>query len=237
LPPVSLLIRGDWAKEDMAMYINENTRRFLRIKFKTSDDISNLEELSRLIEEAITRECSALAEKIEAKKANRSQDERDYLDGWYENDFLQLQEEFPRLQRYALFTTAMATVEANVVALCYTLKDIMSLTVDYKKPRTNIVSNSINYLKEHAKVDMTRISHDIDKMDMFRRIRNCIVHSEGKNTDPNPEEIRNYCDSIPTLSIDKNNRIILSEGFVSIALHLIRQFFNSLTRVSYLFRE
>jgi hypothetical protein len=126
----------------------------------------------------------------------------------------------------------MATVEANVSALCHTLKDIMSLTVDYKKPRTNIVSNSINYLKEHAKVDMTRISYDIDEMDMFRRIRNCIVHSEGKTTDPNPEEVRNYCDSIPTLSIDKNNRIILLEGFVSIALHLIRQFFNSLIEKS-----
>ena len=133
-----------------------------------------------MIEEAITRECSALAKKIEAEKANRSQDERDYLDGWYENDFLQLQEEFPRLQRYALFTTAMATVETNVVALCHTLKDNMSLTINYKKPHANIVSNSINYLKKHAQVDITRISYDIDKMDMLRRIRNCIVHSEEK---------------------------------------------------------
>lgn len=151
---------------------------------------------------------------------------------WVAIDFLQLQEEFPRLQRYALFTTAMATVEANVVALCHTLKDIMSLTIDYKKPRTNIVSNSINYLKEHAKFDITRISDDINRMDMFRRIRNCIVHTEGKNTDPNPEEIQSYCDSKPTLFIDKNNLIILLDGFVSIALHLIRQFFNGLIEKS-----
>jgi len=214
------------------MYVDENTRRFLRIKFKTSDDISDLAELSRLIEEAIKHECSALAEKIESEKANRSQDEKDRLDGWYENDFLQLQEEFPRLQRYALFTTAMAVVEANVVSLSHTLQDIMNLAVDYKKPRTNIVSNSINYLKEHARVDMTRISYDINSMDMFRRLRNCIVHSEGKNTDPNPEEIRSYCDSIPTLSIDKNDRIILSEGFVSVALQSIRQFFDGLIEKS-----
>ena len=210
------------------MYIDENKRRFFRVKFKTTDDISNLEELSRLIEEAIIRECTALSENIEAKKANRSQDEKDYLDGWYENEFLQLQEEFPRFQRYALFTTAMATVEANVVALCYTLKDIMLLPVDYIKPRTNIVSNSINYLKEHANIDITRISYDIENMDMFRRIRNCIVHSEGENTDSNPEEIQVYCERIPTLSIDKNNRIILLDGFVSIALHLIHQFFDGL---------
>jgi hypothetical protein len=214
------------------MYIDENTRRFLQVKFKTSGDISNLEELSRLIEEAIKRECSALSKKIEAEKSNRLQDEKDYLDGWYENEFLQLQVEFLRLQRYALFTTAMATVEANVVALCHTLQDIMRLTVVYKKPRTNIVSNSINYLKEHAKVDMTRSSYDINKMDMLRRLRNCIVHSEGENTDTNPEEIKSYCDSIPTLSIDKNDRIFLSEGFVPIALHLIRQFFNGLIEKS-----
>ena len=33
-------------------------------------------------------------------------------------------------------------------------------------------------------VDMIRLSHDIKNIDMFRRIRNCIVHSEvGKNGD------------------------------------------------------
>ena len=214
------------------MYIDENSGRFLRVEFKILDDISNLEELSRLIEEAIKRECSALSEKIEAEKANRSQHEKDYLDGWYEDEFIQLQEEFPRLQRYALFTTAMATVEANMVALCHTLQESMSLTVDYKKPHSNIVSNSINYLKEHAKVDVTRISRDIDEIDMLRRVRNCIVHSEGENTDPKPEEIKSYCDRIPTLSINEKNRIILSEGFVSIALHLIRLFFTGLIEKS-----
>jgi len=212
----------------MAISIDENTRRFTRVKFKILDDVSNLEELSKLIEDAITRECAALAKKIEAEKADLSHDEKEYLDGWYEDDFLQLQEDFPRLQRYALFTTAMASVEANIVALCHVIKGNMMLTVDFKKPHSNIVSNSLNYLKKQAVVDMTRISHDIQNLDMFRRIRNCIVHSEGKNTDFDPEQIRDYCNSIPTLSIDNNNRIILSEDFVSIALHIIRQFFDGL---------
>ena len=47
-----------------------------------------------------------------------------------------------------------------------------------------------------------------------------------------PEEIRDYCNRIPTLCIDDQNRIILSEGFVSIALHIIRQFFNGLLESS-----
>jgi len=222
-----------WAEEGISiMYIDENKRQFLRVKFKTSDDVSNLQELSRLVEEAIKSECSALSDKIGAEKANLTQEEKDYLDGWYENEFIQLQEEFPRLQRYALFTTAMATVEANLVALCNTLQDIMSLAVVYKKPRNNIVANSIAYLREHAKVDLTRISYDIEQMDMLKRLRNCIVHSEGENTDSKPEEIKAYCDRLPTLSMDKKNRIILLEGFVPIALHLIRQFFDGLIEKS-----
>ena len=214
------------------MYIDENMRKFLRIKFKIHDDISNLQKLSELIEEAIKRECSSLSEQIEAEKANRSQDEKDYLEGWYEDEFIQLQDEFPRLQRYALFTTAMAMVEANVVALCQTLQDIMSLSVLYKKPRNNIVINSISYLKEHAKVDMSRITYDIDQIDMLRRLRNCIVHSEGENTDAKPEEIKAFCENLPTLSMDSKNRICLLKRFVPIALHLIHQFFNGLIEKS-----
>jgi hypothetical protein len=210
------------------MYINENMRKFLRIEFKTNDDISNLQKLSELIEEAIKRECSSLSEQIEKEKANRSQDEKDYLDGWYEDEFVQLQEEFPRLQRYALFTTAMAMVETNVVALCHTLQNIMGLSVLYKKPRNNIVVNSINYLRDHAKIDMSRINYDIDQIDMLRRLRNCIVHSEGENTDAKPEEIKAYCEKLPTLSMDSKNRILLLEGFVGIALYLIQQLFNGL---------
>jgi len=214
------------------MYIDENMRKFSRIKFKIYDDISNLQKLSELIEQAIKRECSSLFKQIEAEKANRSQDQKDYLDGWYEDEFIQLQEEFPRLQRYALFTTAMAMVEANVVALCQTLQDIMSLSVLYKKPRNKIVFNSINYLKEHAKVDMSRITYDIGKIDMLRRLRNCIVHSGGENTDAKPEEIKAYCERLPTLSMDNKNRIFLLEGFVPIALHLIQQLFNGLIEKS-----
>lgn len=214
------------------MYIDENMRKFLRIKFKINDDISNLQKLSELIEDAIKRECSSLSEQIEAEKANRSQHEKDCLDGWYEDEFVQLQEEFPRLQRYALFTTAMAMVEANVVTLCQTLQNIMSLSVLYKKPRNNIVINSINYLREHAKVDMSRINYDIDRIDMLRRLRNCIVHSDGENTDAKSEEIKAYCESLPTLSMDSKSRILLLGGFVGIALHLIQQFFNGLIEKS-----
>ncbi len=68
----------------LIMYVDENKRKFLRIKFKIDDDISNLQKLSELIEDAIKRECSSLSEQIEAEKANRSQDEKDYLVGWYE---------------------------------------------------------------------------------------------------------------------------------------------------------
>ncbi|MFV9645060.1 MAG: hypothetical protein ACNYWU_04485 [Desulfobacterales bacterium] len=216
----------------MVTAIDENTRRFSRLKFKILDDVSHLEELSKLVEAALTRECVALADKIEAQKADLSQEESEHLDVWHKIDFLRLQEDFPRLQRYAMFTTAMAAVEANVVALCYVLKENIGLTVEFKKSQSNIISNALKYLEKQAMVDMIRLSHDIKNIDMFRRIRNCIVHSEGTNTDSVPEEIRDYCNRIPTLCIDDQNRIILSEGFVSIALHIIRQFFNGLLESS-----
>jgi hypothetical protein len=174
----------------MIAAFDENTRRFSQLKFKIWDNVSHLQELSKLVEAALTRECAVLAEKVEAEKAGLSQEESEYLDGWHKIDFLRLQEDFPRLQRYALFTTAMAAVEANVVALCHVLKENIGFKGEFKKPQSKIVSKALKYLKKHAKVNLARLSHDIETIDMFRRIRNCIVHSEGKNTDPVPEELQ-----------------------------------------------
>ena len=67
----------------MVTAIDENTRRFSRLKFKILDDVSHLEELSKLVEAALTRECAALADKIEVQKADLSQEESEYLDGWH----------------------------------------------------------------------------------------------------------------------------------------------------------
>ncbi len=216
----------------MVASLSESTRRFSRLKFKIWNDISHLKELSKLVEAALTRECAALAENLEAKKADLSQEESEYLDGWHKIDFLRLQEDFPRLQRYAMFTTAIAAVEANVVALCYVLKENIGLTVEFKKSQSNIISNALKYLEKRAVVNMVLLSHDIEKIDMFRRIRNCIVHSGGRNTDSVPEEIQKYCDGFRTLSIDDQERIVLSEDFISIALHIIRQFFKGLLESS-----
>lgn len=209
------------------MFIDENKRRFLRIKYKTSDDISNLKELSRLIEEAIKREHHILSEEIESEKANRSQDEKDFLEGWYEDEFIQLQEEFPRLQRYALFTTVMSTIESNVVSLCKALQEIMKIIPHFEKSYNNILKKAVEYLEDHAGVDINCLLN-YDDIDMFRRLRNCIVHSEGENTDKKPEEIEYYCKNFQTLTITQKNRILLSEGFISISLHLIQQFLDSL---------
>ena len=214
------------------MYVDGNQPKLLRVKNKMSADISNFQELSRLVEEAIKYECSNLSKRIDGEKLNLLQDDKDLLDGFYENKVTQLQEEFPRLQRYALFTTAMAMVESNLVALCYTLQDIMSPPVVYKKPSGDIINKSIKYLEKNACVDMSRISRDIYNINMLRRLRNCIVHSEGENTDSKPEEIQAYCDRLPTLSIDIKNRIIFSEDFVPSASHMIRHFFNGVIEKS-----
>jgi hypothetical protein len=217
---------------NMATSLDKNTRRFLRLTSKIWDDLSHLGELLKLIETALASECAALAERLKAEKGNMSQDESEYLDGWYIIDFQKLQEDFTRLQRYAMFTTAMAAVEANVVALCHVLKENMGLAVKFKKAQSSNVGNALKYLQEQASVDMVCLSEEIEHIDMFRRIRNCIVHSDGKNTDSAPQEIKAYCGSISTLSLNAQDRIVLSESFMSIALDIIRRFFKGLLNSS-----
>ena len=61
----------------------------------------------------------------------------------------------------------MATVEANVVALCDVLKENMGLAVEFKKSPSNIVSNSLKYLEKYAMVNMIRLSDDINPTTTF----------------------------------------------------------------------
>ena len=66
---------------------------------------------------------------------------------------------------------------------------------------------------------------------MYQRLRNCIIHSEGKIGGSNFEEIEEYCEKKPTLSIDKNGYIILKKNFIDIAMHSIWSLFDSIIEV------
>jgi hypothetical protein len=189
-------------------------------------DLADIKELLELSESMLGRQCSELAKRLKKESENLSEEQREFLVGWFSVDFSQLQEIFPRIQRYSLFTTVMSSVESDLYRICVEIQNLQPTTKKFKKPRNNIIKGCIEYLEKCCRTDLSKL--DIKEIDMYRRIRNCIVHSEGKNSDSKPLEVETFCQQKPTLSIDKHGYIVIEENFLQIVIHVITEFFKSL---------
>lgn len=216
----------------MAIKLNKNAVRFTLLASRIRQEISNMSEISDLVERFLRRQYKILVDRSEDKADHLSKEEKLVLAEWYDYDIIQLRGVFSRILRYSLFTTIMSVVESNLVALCYARHSIMGLTKEFKKPGRNVIGEALKYLKEQAKIDFSRPSYYCKDIDMFRRIRHCIVHSQGKNTDKNRKEIEDYCTNVPTLSINRHGQILLGDGFIKVAIHIVDLFFDSLIESS-----
>ncbi len=202
--------------------------RFSLIMSTVNRDLADIKELLELSESMLGHQCAQLAKRLKKESENSSEEEREFLGGWYAGDFIQLQEIFPRIQRYSLFTTVMSSVESDLYRICVEIQNLQQTTKKFKKPRNNIIKGCIEYLEKCCGVDLSKLNIYIKEIDMYRRIRNCIVHSEGKNSDSKPFEVETFCQQKPTLSIDRYGYIVLQENFLQIAMHVVTNFFQRL---------
>lgn len=212
----------------MRKKINKIDLQFSLICSAVNRDLSDIEELLELSERMLRRQCDQLSKQLDKECQKATEEEREFLGGWYSGDFIQLIKVFPKLQRYSLFTTVMASVESDLYRVCAEMQHILNKKKEFKKPKVSIIKNCLRYIEEECQVNLSKCRHYSDEIEMYQRLRNCIVHSEGKNTDPKPIEVENYCNEKPTLSIDRHGYIILEENFLNITMHVITQFFQRL---------
>lgn len=202
--------------------------RFSLIRNVLNKDIANIKEMLELFECTLRSEYVQLSTNFKKETVHLSDEEGEFLAGWYGADFNKLEEIFPKIQRYSLFTTIMSSVESDLCRLCIEMQHLIKPEKQFKKPQKNIIKSCITYLEESCKINLSKLYTESQEIDMYRRIRNCIVHFEGKNSDSRPEEIERFCQEKPTLSIDRFGYIVLGENFLQIAMHVITEFFQQL---------
>ena len=209
----------------------KNVAKSRALSSKIEHDLNDLTELAELSEQLLQKQLKSLSRRISREARDLKGYEREYQIGWYIPDVIQLKDIFPKIQRYSLFATIMTTVESNLVALCRYVEVEGPAASKFKKGGpTDVVNQTLDYLIANAKIDAKRLVHDRSNVVMFWRIRNCIIHSEGKITGKFSEEIVKFCKEIPTLDVDKHNYIVMHEGFLGIALHVIKGLFRDLLR-------
>jgi len=199
-------------------------------RHKASRDRERLEELSRFVEDALhterKRRVSHMAKRLSAVT---DEEEAGFLTEVYAEDIFQVETDFPRIQRYALFVSLMSMVESNVIGLCRTSGRIFTIPKEFKESTPRVVERGVEYLENQVGINMSRFKYYINLSKILNHIRNCIVHVEGSLK--NRKEacpLKDFIKDTPTLDIDKHERIVLNKGFVENSTHEMHTFLDRL---------
>jgi len=197
------------------------------------NDLHELKEFSSLVENFLRKEFHSTLKRAEKEVVDDlPEDQKYFLEACYSEDLQKIEKLFPRIQRYSLFTTAMSMIEGSVVMLCRGAKQIFNLTEEFDTTKPNVIKRGIQYLEKNLGIITDRYKYYIEFVDSLRKIRNCIVHEEGRVTGRKDEsDIRNFISTMPTIELDEFDRILILKGFIDSSSHtanfLIQRLFDS----------
>ena len=205
--------------------MNEIDKRRVRLSCLRSifyDEAAYIKELTLLTEHFLKEEYQSIIDRADKEiTEDLPEFEKCFVAECYAEDVDKIQEVFPRVLRYSLFVTSMTKLECAIVSLCKGAKHIFGLSQDFSSKPPNVISRGLEYLKGQLGINTEKFNHYIELIEKCRMIRNCIVHSEGDITERGKDEplLRQFIAESITLDIDRQNRIILLEGFVSGTTH------------------
>ena len=206
-----------------------HNKKLRQLSYRAYETRRNIIELSNFVDESLQKELKHRKETARIKvNAIDDEEERLFLEANHKELIEQVGETFSRLQRYALFVTAMTTIERNFVLLVQAAKEILHINSDFNDRKPGVILRAIEYLEMQAGIT-NRSKKAVKLMRDLVSIRNCIVHSEGCFSERDDAEmIRNFIKEIPTIEETSGEIIKLLPGFVENMTHSIYTFFQVL---------
>jgi hypothetical protein len=185
---------------------------------KVTRDLERFNEVLNFVEEALHVELKR-RESYVFQKLNVIDDENEasLMAEFYAEDIFQIEIDFPRLQRYALFVSLMSIVESNLIGFCRTARRIFSVSKDFDGARPQVIKRSMEYLEKEVGINTSQFKYYIDLSINLNHIRNCLVHDEGSIKNRKDSEIISDFikgKEIISLDSDRGEKIILNKGFV-----------------------
>jgi len=205
-----------------------HNKKLRQLSYRAYETRRNIIELSNFVDESLQKELRHRKETARIKVNAIDDEERLFLEANHKELIEQVGETFSRLQRYALFVTAMATIERNFVLLVQAATEILHINSDFNDRKPGVILRAIEYLEIQAGIT-NRSKKAVKLMRDLVSIRNCIVHSEGCISERDDAEmIRNFIKEIPTIEETSGEIIKLLPGFVENMTHSIYTFFQVL---------
>lgn len=189
-------------------------------------DIEGIRKLVDISEIHLKSEIKRLEKRVAKEIKNAPEDEKEFTIGWYADDFVRLDKVYPNIQRRALFTTLMCMVETDMLLGCRICRDAFEFPREFKKKgNTRMIDQAMEYFRDNLTIRERSLKTQWEFVQNLWLIRNALVHNDGKPKPSNLKAVSEFCEPIPTIELDHQNRIILKEGSVQVALHYVNQFF------------
>ncbi|MGM7448506.1 UNVERIFIED_ORG: hypothetical protein DFO82_2614 [Idiomarina abyssalis] len=137
---------------------------------------------------------------------------------------------FPSLQRRSALLTLSGYFEHELDKLCLLYQSERSYQSSLSDIKRKGIDRSTNYLEKVAGIDVHKTSSEWNEIKKIQKIRNVIVHQDGKLSDYQGNSIKAAKDFIKQVdSLDGEEEVVIKSGFLSYVVGIYESYFQLLS--------
>lgn len=197
-----------------------------------------LVSMSRLFLESLRSYCNSLEELLQQNKVEHENAlnagqltwEEDY---YHSGELSRFDGVFPKILRSSFLVACYSYLEYELTDYCRYLRKEHSLPLDVNDLKGSGIERASKYLNHIAKLDFPDTDLSWNEIRYLNKIRNFIVHNEGRLDDSKKAEaVRDYISKrSDLLSLDEDEAIILSGEYCKHIIDILMAFFNALDKI------
>lgn len=154
-------------------------------------------------------------------------------DSYHSDELWKFDEVFPKILRNSFLVTCHSYLEHKLNDYCRYLRKDHALLLDVNDLKGSGIERASKYLKLVAKLDFPDTNHSWNEIMYLNKIRNFIVHNEGRlNDSKKAKAVRDYISRhSDLLSLDERETIILTGGYCKYIIDILMAFFNTFNKI------
>jgi len=179
--------------------------------------IKHFEDVFSSLQLSFEKEMNEYAKKL-------PEEERSDWYEWNSDKYSELNHEFPRIHNNSLFVTIYSYYEAQIKSLCTFFENITESKLKCNHLSGRGIKKYCKYLKLMHDVEFPDNTAEWQAVNLYRVIRNCIVHDQGKlDSDKNADQIKLFAkNNADLIKIDHRNRLTIQFSFNYICAKTIK---------------
>ncbi len=137
--------------------------------------------------------------------------------------------QFPNLQRRSTLITLFGLFENELDELCRFIREKQNLTVELKDITDSGIERSTRFLSKVAGLKRVKETRYWSKIKDIQKIRNLVVHSDGRLTDANGNPKKTEESIIKTTDyLNGVHNVIIEKGFLKYVIQTFDSYFSHL---------